>query len=94
MKRSGVQCRFHDLRHTCITKIAEGQASEQTIMAIAGHLSRRMLEHYSHIRMTAKRQALDAIVTTVPSPEFEGGVNQIGNQVENGKKSRTPKLLN
>jgi integrase len=56
-------CRFHDLRHTCITKLAESQASEQTIMAIAGHLSRTMLEHYSHIRMVAKRAAVDAIAS-------------------------------
>jgi hypothetical protein len=41
----------------------QGQASEQTIMAIAGHLSRAMLEHYSHIRMAAKRAALDAIAS-------------------------------
>src|SRR5215467_319668 len=34
---------------------------ERTIMAIAGHISPRMLEHYSHIRMEAKRQALDAL---------------------------------
>jgi hypothetical protein len=30
-------------------------------MAIAGHISPRMLEHYSHIRMDAKRKALDAL---------------------------------
>jgi hypothetical protein len=30
-----------------------------TIQAIAGHLSRRMLDHYSHIRIAAKRKALD-----------------------------------
>ena len=29
-------------------------------MQIAGHVSRSMLRHYSHIRMTAKRAALDA----------------------------------
>jgi len=34
-------------------------------MAIAGHVSRRMIEHYSHIRMQAKRTALDAIATHV-----------------------------
>jgi len=33
----------------------------QTIESITGHLSRRMLEHYSHIRIDAKRQALDAL---------------------------------
>jgi integrase len=37
LKRAGLQIRFHDLRHACITKLAESQASEQTIMAIAGH---------------------------------------------------------
>jgi hypothetical protein len=53
--------RFHDLRHHAITELAESQASERTIMAIAGHISPRMLEHYSHIRMDAERKALDAI---------------------------------
>ena len=38
-------------------------SSEQTIVAIAGHLSRKMLEHHSHIRMAAKRAALDAIAS-------------------------------
>jgi integrase len=57
--------RFHDLRHTCITKVAEGPTGEQTLMSIAGHLSRKMLEHYSHIRMAAKRAALDAIASPV-----------------------------
>jgi len=85
--------RFHDLRHTCITKLAESQASAQTIMAIAGHLSRTMLEHYSHIRMAAKRAALDAIVKPVetailgvrsyqkpyqlPESEKAGGANSL-----------------
>ena len=50
LKSSLAGLRFHDLRHTCVTKLAESQASEQTIMSIAGHVSRRMLEHYSHIR--------------------------------------------
>jgi hypothetical protein len=42
----------------------ETQASEQTIMALTGHLSRRMVEHYSPIRMEAKRAALDAIAAS------------------------------
>jgi hypothetical protein len=41
-------------------------------MSIAGHLSRKMLEHYSHIRMAAKRAALDGIV----KPVFDEGVAQ------------------
>ncbi len=35
--------KFHDLRHHAITELAELGASEQTIMAIAGHVSPRML---------------------------------------------------
>jgi integrase len=37
--------RFHDMRHHAITELGESQASEQTIMSIAGHVSRQMLEH-------------------------------------------------
>jgi hypothetical protein len=51
----------HDLPHHAITKLAESpEASEQTIMAIAGHVSREMLEHYSHVRQEAKRRAVEA----------------------------------
>jgi integrase len=58
--------RFHDLRHLAITKLAESEASDQTIMSIAGHLDPRMLSHYSHIRAAAKRKAVDAIRSYVP----------------------------
>jgi integrase len=53
--------RFHDLRHHAITELSEGQASDQTIMSIAGHISPKMLRLYSHVRMQAKRKALDAL---------------------------------
>jgi integrase len=55
--------RFHDLRHHAITGLAESQASDATIMAIAGHVSRQMLEHYSHVRLDLKRKALDGLAT-------------------------------
>jgi hypothetical protein len=60
--------RFHDSRHDAITNLAESDASDQTIMRSAGHLSRAMLEHYSHIRVAAKRRALDAISTPTTAP--------------------------
>ena len=53
--------RFHDLRHHAITELSEGQASDQTIMSIAGHISPKMLRLYSHVRIQAKRKALDAL---------------------------------
>jgi integrase len=53
--------RFHDLRHTIITELAEADVPDHVMESISGHLSRRMLEHYSHIRLQAKRDALDAL---------------------------------
>jgi integrase len=60
-EKAKVEARFHDLRHTAITNLCESGASEETIMAIAGHVSRRMLSHYAHIRTEAKRKAVEAI---------------------------------
>ena len=34
-------------------------AGDEVIMSIAGHVSRAMLSRYSHVRMEAKRRALD-----------------------------------
>jgi len=64
-KAAGIAAlRFHDLRHHAITELAESQASDATIMAIAGHVSREMLEHYSHVRLDLKRKALDGLSTS------------------------------
>jgi hypothetical protein len=52
--------RFHDLRHTIITELAEAGVPDHVMESISGYMSRRMLEHYSHVRIEAKRQALDA----------------------------------
>ena len=60
---AGVEGRWHDNRHTLITEPAESGAGDQTIQDIAGHVSKQMLKHYSHIRMEAKRKALESIVT-------------------------------
>ena len=53
--------RFHDLRHTIITELAEMGVPDHVMESITGHLSRRMLEHYSHIRLDAKRKVLEAL---------------------------------
>jgi integrase len=62
-EEAGVKGRWHDNRHTFITGLAEsGEASDQTIMDMAGHVSKRMLKHYSHIRMEAKRRAVASLI--------------------------------
>jgi integrase len=73
--------RFHDLRHHAITELAESQTSDSTIKSIAGHVSQKMLDDYSHVRIEAKRRALDAlssrpggsyVTSHVTKAEFEG----------------------
>jgi len=58
---AGVSIRIHDLRHSACTKMAEAGVSEFGMMAIMGHVSRAMLERYSHVRMDAKRVAVEAL---------------------------------
>jgi integrase len=53
--------RFHDLRHTVVTRLLEAGEPDHVVESITGHLSRRMLEHYSHIRLSAKKAALDRL---------------------------------
>lgn len=62
--KAKVTGRWHDNRHTLITDLAESGAGDETIRDIAGHVSKQMLKHYSHIRMAAKRDALESILET------------------------------
>jgi integrase len=65
--------RFHDLRHQAVTELAESGAEDSVIQSLAGHMSKRMLDHYSHVRMAAKRNAVEALsgglMNLVPSTE-------------------------
>ena len=60
-KAAKVACRCHDLRLTFISRLAESLASDSTVMALAGHVSRAMMERYSHIRLEAKRKVVDTL---------------------------------
>ncbi len=66
-------CRLHDLRHTFATRLAENGVSESTMLALMGHMSRAMLERYSHIRMTAKRDAVAGVVSKPAKGREFGG---------------------
>jgi hypothetical protein len=44
---------------------------ESTMLALMGHMSRAMLERYSHIRMAAKREAVAAITLRPNVPNSE-----------------------
>ncbi len=76
---------FHDLWHHAITKLTESQASDTTVMAIAGHVSPKVLAHYSHVRLQAKRTALDALVMKRPDMAKSGDETS-GNDTNNDTK--------
>lgn len=67
-EKANVECRIHDLRHTVATKFAEAGTPESTMLALLGHMSRAMLEHYSHVRLAAKRAAVEALTTRAIAP--------------------------
>ena len=83
VKSSLAGLRFHDLRHHAITELAESEGSDQTIMAIAGHVSQKMLAHYSHVRLDAKRRVLDALVAKGSGTEG-ASTGYVTNGVTNG----------
>jgi integrase len=56
-KEAGIKARFHDLRHTAVTTMAEAGLPDHTIMAQVGHVSPAMMKHYSHTRRQALNQA-------------------------------------
>jgi len=60
-KRSGVNARFHDLRHTAVTAMLEAGISESLIRAQVGHSTSQMTFYYSHPRTEALKRAADAL---------------------------------
>jgi integrase len=70
-RTAGLRYRWHDCRHTFVTRLAENPTvNEETIRALAGHVSKKMLERYSHIRQAAKQAAIATLeAATSPAPE-------------------------
>jgi integrase len=63
--------RMGDLRHHAITRLLENpDVSEQTVKELAGHISKRIQNRYSHIRMFRKRDAIEAAETKAPTPQL------------------------
>jgi hypothetical protein len=87
-----VGLRFHDLRHHAITELAESQVSDQAIMAIAGHVSQKILARYSHVRTEARRRAVSSLSARPAARRISGGkepsydTNNDTKQTERGEK--------
>ena len=89
-EKAGIKGRWHDRRHTLVTELAESGAGDQTIMDIAGHVSRQMLARYRRIRMKAKRKVLESIVSKpAPAPQA-ASPNRSFSQRPRPKRSSSP----
>jgi hypothetical protein len=53
--------------------------SDSTIMAIAGHVSRRMLERYSHVRTEAERNAMETLAVSARTEGYDTNCDTNGN---------------
>ena len=55
--------RFHDLRHTAATRMADNGADVFTIAAILGHSDIRMTSRYTHATDRARKAAVESLVS-------------------------------
>jgi hypothetical protein len=63
--------RFHDGRHTALTRLAEAGQPDWVIQAQIGHVSPQMMKTYSHVRRLALDEAAAVLEPTfdfAPSP--------------------------
>jgi integrase len=63
--------RFHDGRHTALTRLAEAGQPDWVIQAQLGHVSSAMMKTYSHIRRKALDGAAAALEPVVVGEETE-----------------------
>lgn len=60
LKMAGIEnLRFHDLRHTAATRMADSGADAFTLMKILGHTDIRMTSRYTHATDSAIRKAVE-----------------------------------
>lgn len=80
-KKAGVVVRFHDLRHTCVTRMLEGGVPLSVVASILGWsaaTTARMAKRYGHIGQVAQRQAVAIL---------DGASKRAGNRA---KKTNSP----
>jgi integrase len=60
--------RFHDLRHSFISLMAEHGVPIQVVQAMVGHMSPAITKHYTHVSSDAARRAVAML--DQKSPQF------------------------
>jgi len=93
---TGVTIRFHDLRHTCVTRMLEGGAPLSVVAAIMGWspaTTVRMAKRYGHIGQVALRQAVELLDAKPKekSKKPRRSTQQKGSQSRDTTSSSAPK---
>ncbi|MFN0169244.1 MAG: tyrosine-type recombinase/integrase [Bryobacteraceae bacterium] len=70
--------RGHDLRHNWITTHAEIGTPQSVLEAQAGHLSKRMSDHYKHISERAAKKAADELARVKASQREQARAKMSG----------------
>jgi len=74
--------RFHDLRHTFITRLAENNVPLPVVRSIVGHMSQTVTEGYTHISTNAARAAVELLGKIHPQANFVDVFVDTGNRSE------------
>src|SRR5438270_5918745 len=70
LKACDIDVSPYSFRHHAITELLENpEVSEEVAEALAGHLSHQMKKRYSHIRMEARRAAVEALSRVHPAAQ-------------------------
>ena len=77
---SGVECRFHDLRHSCCTRLLERGASLSVVASVMGwsaSTTALMAKRYGHIGAEAQRKALDSLVEPTEASRWDDALGTL-----------------
>jgi integrase len=95
-KRAGVECRFHDLRHTGCTRMLEAGEAFPVVAMIMGWspaTTVRMAKRYGHIGQPTLRRAVESISSaTAKSAEKPSGSFDNPFDLNRGTGTNVPKL--
>jgi integrase len=62
--------RFHDLRHTFITHLAENNIALPVVRSMVGHMTQSVTDRYTHISTNAARAAVQLLEKIHPQAHF------------------------
>jgi integrase len=79
-RRSGVDCRFHDLRHTACTRLLDAGVSHPVVAEIMGWSTstaiRMIKEVYGHINLATKQRAIEQGEQFIASQSTSGSAQE------------------